>query len=143
MKQAARQSRMYLNQDMPRPVVEHCLDGQVGVFSHRCPGKATSNEDSVAIMEVSEEFMVLAVADGLGGGPEGERASRLAVQTLRQEVQATLTAGVNPRTAILNGFEAANEVVLQSVRGGRQRLQLLRFVTVFFDPITSVIPYSY
>ncbi|MGC6461360.1 MAG: PP2C family protein-serine/threonine phosphatase [Pirellulaceae bacterium] len=134
MNQASRQSRMYLNQDMPRPLVEHCLDGQVGVFSHRCPGKSTSNEDSVAIIEVSEEFLVLAVADGLGGGPEGEKASRLAVQTLRQEVQATLTAGVHPRAAILNGFEAANEVVLQSVRGGATTLAVAEIRDGFFRP---------
>lgn len=125
---------MFLNQDMQLPLVEPCLEGQVAVFSARCPGKETANEDSAAVIEVTPELAVLAVADGLGGGPEGEKASRLALQTLRREIQATITDGIQLRTAILNGFEAANQAVLKTARGAATTLAVAEIREGVFRP---------
>ncbi len=125
---------MFLNQDMQLPLVEPCLEGQVAVFSTRCPGKETANEDSAAVIEVTPELAVLAVADGLGGGPEGEKASRLALQTLRREIQATITEGIQLRTAILNGFEAANQAVLKSAKGAATTLAVAEIREGIFRP---------
>ena len=132
--QVVQPARMFLNQDMQVSMVEPCLQGQVAVFSARCPGKETANEDSAAVIEVTPELAVLAVADGLGGGPEGEKASRLALQTLRREIQATITKGLQLRTAILNGFEAANQAVLQSTRGAATTLAVAEIREGVFRP---------
>ena len=132
--QVVQPARMFLNHDMQVSMVEPCLQGQVAVFSARCPGKETANEDSAAVIEVTPELAVLAVADGLGGGPEGEKASRLALQTLRREIQATITKGLQLRTAILNGFEAANQAVLQSTRGAATTLAVAEIREGVFRP---------
>ena len=134
MSQVVQPARMFLNQDMQLPLVESCLEGQVAVFTARCPGKESANEDSAAVIEVTPELAVLAVADGLGGGPEGEKASRLALQTLRREIQATITDGVQLRTAILNGFEAANQEVLRSARGAATTLAVAEIREGVFRP---------
>lgn len=65
------------------------------------------NEDSIALIE-RRDGLVLAVADGGGGGPEGEKASALAVTELRD----ALAAKTPLREAILRGIEAANTAVL-------------------------------
>lgn len=91
---------------MDQGEVRDFAGGEVVVFSARCPGKATPNEDAVAIIAFDETRGLLAVADGMGGGPAGEQAAALAVQAL---VDAS-AAGGQPvlRDIVLNGLEAAN-----------------------------------
>ena len=43
--------------------------GTAIVYSARCPGKTTPNEDAVASLSCGENRGILAVADGLGGQP--------------------------------------------------------------------------
>lgn len=103
----------YLDRDMRCPVVHTSSWGRVSVFSARCPGKHTPNEDSAGIIPIDEETVVLVVADGMGGAAAGENASSLAVASLANtlaEVQ-----GDDPRllrSAIINGIENANRNIL-------------------------------
>jgi serine/threonine protein phosphatase PrpC len=91
--------------------------GTAAVFSARSPHKSTANEDVAAVLPVSSAHGVLAVADGLGGHAGGERASRLAVETIQKTIHAALELADDPdkidplRPAILDGIEAANEQV--------------------------------
>ena len=64
--------------------------GTAAIFSTRSPQKSTPNEDVAAALQVSPDHGVLAVADGLGGHAGGERASRLAVQTIQQTIHVAL-----------------------------------------------------
>lgn len=90
--------------------------GTAAAFTTRSPKKETPNEDVAGLLPISETSGVLAVADGLGGHAGGEKASRLALETLQQTLHAGVTlvseSGVDwVRGAILDGIEAANHEV--------------------------------
>lgn len=103
--------RLYFDQDMAAPKTVLLPLGTAVVFSARCPGKSTANEDAAAILPFGDDAAVLVVADGLGGGAAGEAASRAALEAMRRAVDELHESGALLRTAILNGFERANEAV--------------------------------
>jgi serine/threonine protein phosphatase PrpC len=107
------------------------LGGNAAVFTTRSPQKDTPNEDVAALWPVGPTSGVLAVADGLGGHAGGERASRLAIETIQnslQEAAHSLAANgeaVDLRAAILNGIEAANQAVRELGTGAATTLALV------------------
>lgn len=92
---------------------ETCAAGAAAVFSLRCPDKPKPSEDCAAIIDFGSDASVLAVADGLGGLPAGDQASRVAIERLRDALSEAFAAGLPLRTGILNGFEDANRAVLE------------------------------
>ena len=104
--------------------------GTAAVYSNRSPLKSTPNEDVAALWPVGTTGGVLAIADGLGGHAGGERASRLAIETIQQSLNATLAGGENGeaeglRGAILNGIEAANRSIRELGCGAATTLALV------------------
>ncbi len=91
----------------PYPVAE----GTATVFCRRCPDRDPPNEDAAAFIACDDGSGVLAVADGFGGQPAGEQASRLALESLTDSVKEVLSDEGTLRTGILNGFERANEAI--------------------------------
>ncbi len=84
--------------------------GEVVYFSNRCPDKQSGNEDTLAIIPVSETCGVLALADGCGGEVQGKEAAALAIQAVVDCVlQSTSPEFI--RIAILDGFEKATRQV--------------------------------
>jgi len=105
-------AKLLTEQDMSEGELGRFAAGKVVVYSTRCPGKESVNEDAAALIPVGERAGVLAVADGLGGAPGGAEAASIAIHALRTCVQR---AGSDPgalRTAILDGFDEANRQVL-------------------------------
>jgi serine/threonine protein phosphatase PrpC len=105
-------AKLLTEQDMSEGELGRFATGKAVVYSTRCPGKESVNEDAAALIPVSARAGVLAVADGLGGQPGGATAASIAIHALRACVGR---AGSEPgalRTAILDGFEAANREVL-------------------------------
>lgn len=87
--------------------------GRVAASTIGCTEKGGPNEDSAAIIPVSDQYLVLIVADGVGGLAGARRASNLTVKKIRQSVKDVDEAnGKKLRTAILDGIEAANQGVL-------------------------------
>lgn len=92
-------------------------DGRVLLFTQRSPEKDTENEDTVAAFEFASGSLALIVADGAGGLPAGRKASQTAVRAMIDALQSTNLTDVLLRTAILNGFEAANDALLAQANG--------------------------
>ena len=104
-------TRVFLDEVMPSPLVFPFASGTVAVYSTRGPDKETPNEDAAALLPYDERSGVLVVADGLGGGPAGERAAALAVTTLKSCVVAAARDGSLLRSAIIDGLEKADAAV--------------------------------
>lgn len=87
------------------------LDFSSGNVVALCQGwepQSRENEDSLLVQEAGDS-VVLAVADGAGGGPTGAKASRLTIQALEKCLAAS---SGDIRAAILDGFESANQELL-------------------------------
>ena len=93
------------------------VNGKVVVFTARSPIKETVNEDVLALIPVSAHAGVFVIADGLGGLPAGEAASRVAVESLRKSLNRITEDDVSLREAILNGIEQANSNILAMGNG--------------------------
>ena len=96
--------------------------GDVCVRSIRSPDKETDNEDSAAIIQLGDDSLVLAVADGVGGSVAGREASNAAVRTLSRVLTELPTETQQLRPAILDAVEEANKTVLGLARGAATTL---------------------
>ncbi len=88
-------------------------DGTLVAYSDRAPIKEASdvNEDG-AMWRSWGARGVLAIADGAGGMPNGDLASRAALEALRETVETVLASGRLLRDAVLDGIDAANRAVI-------------------------------
>jgi PPM family protein phosphatase len=103
--------KLFIDTDMSAGEIMSSAGGMVGIYSARSPDKQTANEDSAALIPFDSHSGVLVVADGLGGGPSGQQASRLAVNALNNALKQAQRARLNMREAILNGIENASRSV--------------------------------
>jgi serine/threonine protein phosphatase PrpC len=94
-------------------VVRPFAGGEVVVRSARSPDRPGPNEDAVALIPVGERSGVLAIADGVGGLPDGAQASRVALDQLAERIVAAARDGSAVREAVLDGIESANRAVLE------------------------------
>lgn len=85
--------------------------GEVAYFSASCPGRDGGNQDAAALLPYGPDAAVLVVADGMGGGPSGDHAAGLAVQSMWRSLIQGRREQWRLRTAILDGIERANETV--------------------------------
>ena len=106
---------------------------EVAAWSRRAPQKETSNEDAAAIVSVSHEAAVLAVADGCGGLRAGDQAAAMAVRTLAEQLQpGSLNGRIRP--AILYAFEIANWKIVDLGIGAATTIAAVEFRTGFMRP---------
>lgn len=99
--------------------------GEVAAISIADSDKPGPNEDSAAVIPVNDQYLVLIVADGVGGMAGARRASNLTVNTIREHILSIdETNGTRLRTAILDGIEAANQAVLDLSTGSASTLAL-------------------
>jgi serine/threonine protein phosphatase PrpC len=100
----------------------YSIDGfELSVFSLRNPEIEDKNEDSLGVFVLDTETIVLAVADGAGGHPSGEKASKMAIEAIEDCLQQR---DKELRSRILDGIEQANQSLLEGSPGSKTTLTI-------------------
>lgn len=98
--------------------------GEVAASSQRSPHKEGPNEDALAIIPCGQD-LVLAVADGVGGCPNGHLAAQIMVTTLAERLQAPPGPEEELRNVLIEVIEHANERVLELGSGSATTVALV------------------
>lgn len=83
--------------------------GVIAASSTPSPERPGSNEDALLVMPVGDNGTLLAVADGCGGMPAGDRASAVVISALASAMSEAV--GSDLTSAVLAGFDQANSEV--------------------------------
>ncbi len=111
---AVLEATLYCRRDMEGVELHHFDGGLVAVFTTRCPGKQTPNEDSAGIITIDDRSGVFIVADGLGGARSEELASGTVVEALRASIEQSTRDNGMLRTEILDGIETGNRLICET-----------------------------
>ena len=87
------------------------------------------NQDAAIVGCVSDAEVVLAVADGMGGGRQASDASRQACESLWSAILAAVDQDQAIRTGILDGFETANRTVMDWGVGAATTLNVVHLAS--------------
>jgi PPM family protein phosphatase len=110
---------------MEEPVGYSTNSGVVIAFSTRAINKETVNEDTLAIVPINNSTLVMAIADGLGGMPAGEQASKVVIQSLVKSLSHINQEDTSVREGILSGIEQANNEILKMKSGAATTLVIV------------------
>jgi serine/threonine protein phosphatase PrpC len=115
---------IWSQQDLTEARVFPVATGTVAVYTARSPDKATMSEDVVAVFPCGPQSCVLMVADGVGGLPAGEEASKLTADILGRRLAAAGDSALLMQT-ILDGIDEANRALLASGTGAATTLAVV------------------
>jgi len=105
-------SLSHCNKSLEKYELYSILDGTVAIYAMKRPGSDRDNQDSCAIIPLSNNKAILALADGVGGARGGDVASRLAIETLIEGTRNYKDDDENGvRHLILEAFEKANQKI--------------------------------
>lgn len=104
-------------EDTPEVQVVPFAAGRAAFFTRRAPGKTSRNEDALALIPSHDGAGMLLVADGVGGYPDGDVASRTVVKSLEEAVARGIADGAALRDCVLDGIERANRRILEGQAG--------------------------
>lgn len=95
--------------------------GQYASCTAPAPYKLTSedgvNEDALIVLQSAGQALLLSVADGAGGHPEGHEASQLLMQCLSSAVENSGKDTDSLREPILQALDNCNQSLLERGRG--------------------------
>jgi serine/threonine protein phosphatase PrpC len=114
-----------VEEDSGEILTAQAAGGEAVAYCRRSPDKETGNEDTLAVIPLAGDTVVLAVADGAGGLPAGQRASRTAIRTVIESLKAVSDPAVALRTAVLNAMEEANAAVMALANGSATTLTVV------------------
>jgi len=113
-----------INNDMIEAESLHHPLGTLFAFSTRSPDKTTPNEDSIAVVSISDEHLVCVVADGLGGQPSGDQASAMTIDLLINRLTESDYDSMDLIQLILTSIEEANQKLLDKSVGSATTLAI-------------------
>lgn len=101
---------LFLRAQLSAPVLIPAAGGTTIVYTHGSPRRAADepNQDAVAVFDLGNEAVVLAVADGVGGHNRGDEAARIALEALTEQLHDVDVEHVDLRESILTAIEHAN-----------------------------------
>lgn len=105
------QENLLVASDMSEPELFNFPEGRVAAYCRRYPNKMSLNQDSPAVIRFGFGSLVLAIADGVGGGHSGRQASAVALRALSDSLFKVSDRG-DLRSSIVDGIECANAKVL-------------------------------
>jgi len=120
--------------DLDSPTSLSFVNGHVVVYTHRAPNKITVNEDCAALIPYSDDAGVLVIADGLGGQPNGETASKAAIKAISGTVCNAVKSNLSLRDAVLDGIEKANRQILNQSSGAATTLAVVEIQNNYVRP---------
>jgi len=97
--------------------------GVIAALSKPSPSHPDSNEDSLAVVRIGDEGLLLVVADGCGGMPAGDRASQVAIEAVTERIARSRNE--EPVAAVLAAFDDANSAVTDLRLGAGSTLTAL------------------
>lgn len=71
--------------DLASPMIVPFLGGDIVAFTSASPESTLGNEDALGVFEWDDQTGLLIVADGVGGLPDGAKASRQVIEALRDK----------------------------------------------------------
>lgn len=113
---------IYKNANLDTADFHRVSAGSVSVFTRCSPEKSGLNEDAAAVIQINNNSLLLAVADGVGGLPAGSQASAFLMDCLKDAYDKSLTSGSDLRDNILSGIEDANRKILELATGSATTL---------------------
>jgi len=117
MRAAQRGLWKLLERQMDAPETQPFAGGRVAYFTTASPDREGVNEDAGGLFALGPTSAALVVADGLGGLPSGETASRLAVNCVAGALERAETTGANLRGPMLDALEHCNRQLLEQGSG--------------------------
>ncbi|MBN21028.1 MAG: hypothetical protein CL678_07035 [Bdellovibrionaceae bacterium] len=106
--------------------------GEAIYYTRKCPGSQKENGDSLVIIDM-DETTVLLLADGAGGTPGGNKASKEILEIMSSEItSAKNTEEVT--TKVLNGFQKANDHLLSQKTGAASTLSVVEIQSESIRP---------
>lgn len=122
----------FTSTDMQQPEVQSAVNYQFAFYTHRSPLSESGNQDSLAVIELDDSSMILAVADGLGGQPAGASASATAIETLCEHAKTSEQSSL--REKILDSFEQANRRIIETAVGSATTLSIVSLENTTLRP---------
>lgn len=107
----------YIQLSMLAPESYSVANGSVCVFTGPSPVPGRINEDSAAVIPCGPDRAFFVVADGMGGCPDGQQASKIAVETFVTYLSAEAESGGDLHDVILAAFDEANRRIEKHAEG--------------------------
>ncbi len=126
MSDGAAHAELFLREHMEGALGLPFTRGEVQIYSRRTPAQLRTNEDGALVADLGDGRGVLAVADGMGGAPQGDLAAAIALESLRDAVMALSGTDRDLRGGILDGIEVANRRVLERAPGSGATLAVVQ-----------------
>ncbi len=92
--------------NLSSPLQFDCAWGEVQLLC-QCHPLREPNQDSCLCLDLGPNGLLLAVADGMGGHRHGQLASRLALESIEEQVIQSLEDERGLRVGVMDGFELA------------------------------------